>query len=122
MARDAPIRETDNWFIGEDQLLRFTIDDGAIPTPAASDITGFALEWVLRLSPGGPVALIAKTTGAGIVITDGPNGVCEVAIDDGDTINLQPSARYFHTLRRTDAGFETVLAFGDAVLRQAATR
>ena len=95
------------------------------------DITGWALEWVLRSSPGGTTALITKTTaaGGGISITDGASGVCRVTIADTDTLNaagdppveLNPG-RYYKTLRRTDDGTEVVLSFGEAVLRQPATR
>jgi len=87
-------------------------------------ITGWALEWVLRDGPAGSTALITKTTNAGISITDGTNGICRVTVADTDTLTLVPgrSRRYYKTLRRTDEGFEEVLSFGDAILRQAATR
>jgi hypothetical protein len=42
-------------------------------------------------------------------------------MNDDDTIDLAPGT-YFYTFRRTNAGAETVLAFGDAVLQQPATR
>ncbi len=118
MSKTAPITVDDHWFIGEDRTLRFSVTD-AVGLPLS--ISGWTLEWVLRERPWGAQALVTKTTGAGITITDAPNGVCEVALADDDTIALAPGA-YFHTLRRTNAGFETVLAFGDAVLQQAATR
>ena len=92
------------------------------------DITGWALEWVLRDGPAGATALITKTrtetAEAGISITDGANGICRVTIADTDTLTLAPgrSRRYYYTLRRTDEGSEQVLSFGDAILRRAATR
>ena len=118
MSVDAPIADTENWFIGEDRSLDFTVVDG---DDVAVNITDYALEWVVRETPGGATASITKTTSDGITITDGPGGVCRVAIADGDTLSLAPG-RYFHTLRRTDADLETVLSFGQAVLQQAATR
>lgn len=118
MSVEAPIPISDNFFIGEDRVLEFTVVD---ENDAAVDITSYALEWVLRRKRGSPSADITKTTGSGITITDGPNGVCEVAIDDTDTLTLSPE-QYFHTLRRTDDGLETVLSFGDLFLQQAATR
>ncbi len=119
MSVDAPIADTDNLFIGEDRSLEFTVVDAA---GAAQDISGYALEWVMREAPNSTNAAITKTTGGGgITITDGPGGVCSVAIEDTDTLSLLPG-RYFHTLRRTDDGVETVLSFGEAVLQQAATR
>lgn len=118
MSVDAPIADTENWFIGEDRSLDFTVLDG---DDVAVNITNYALEWVLRETPGSGTAAITKTTSDGITITDGPAGECRVAIADADTIDLSPG-RYFHTLRRTDDGLETVLSFGQAVLQEAATR
>ncbi len=118
-SRRSDIPDSANWFVGEDRIFRFTVVD---ELGAAQDISTFALEWVLRLRPNSTNAVITKTTGGGgIAITDGPNGVCEVTIDDTDTLSLAPE-KYFHTLRRSDAGSEVVLAFGDAILKQAATR
>ncbi len=118
MSVEAPILTTYNLFIGEDRTLRFTVVDA---NDAAVDITGYALEWVMRERPGSDMATLTKTTGSGITITDGPNGLCEVAIADANTLALDPGT-YFHTLRRTDDGSETVLSFGDVILKQAATR
>ena len=118
MSKDSPIKQSDNWFIGEDRTLRFSVADSA---GLAQNISGWTLEWVLRERPWGTQALVTKTTSAGITITNAAGGVCEVAVADDDTINLAPGA-YFHTLRRTNAGAETVLAFGDAILQQPATR
>lgn len=118
MSVEAPISTTYNLFIGEDRTLRFTVVDA---NDAAVDISGYALEWVMREKPASATADITKATGSGITITDGPNGLCEVAITDADTLALLPGT-YFHTLRRTDDDSETVLSFGDVILRYAATR
>lgn len=122
MSRERPIRTADNWFIGEDKIFEFIIDDGEDP-PVVVDISTFALEFVLRRSASSPdPADITKSTGVGgITIIDGPNGVLQVIISDSDTINLIPN-EYFYTIRQTNSGQEQVLAFGRAVLRQAATR
>ena len=89
------------------------------------DITTYTMEWVLRLGPTATTTLLSKTVGSGITITDGPNGILEVAIDDDDTgdgaITINPG-RYFFTLRKTNDGDEAVLAFGAAHLRLGATR
>jgi hypothetical protein len=81
------------------------------------NLTGFTMEWVLREAPGGGAALLTIAA----AITDAANGICTVTIADTDTENLAPGT-LFHTLRRTNAGFESALALGDAVLQQAATR
>jgi hypothetical protein len=91
------------------------------------DITGYTMEWVLRAGPTAVSDLLTKTIGDGITITDAGNGICQVALAADDTadsdgvIIIQPGD-YFHTLRKTNAGDESVLAFGLAVLRLGATR
>jgi len=87
------------------------------------NLTGFTLEWVLRERPGGAVALITKLSSdvTQLEITDAANGICVVKLLDTDTEALAPGT-YSYALRRTNAGFETVLAAGDAVLQQPATR
>lgn len=118
MSEESPVRAGDHWFIGEDRTFRHTVvdDDGDV-----QPITGWGLEWVLRERPDAGTTILTKTVGSGITITNGTAGICSVAIADADTIALNPGD-YYYTLRRSDAGYETVLAFGRATLRQAATR
>lgn len=183
MSEEAPILDEDNWFIGEDKILKFIIRTGKkiIVTAAANigatsisvqrlneaiangakvyfpdnettvtlsgaaaigatsiavtatdgdvdageigkkiqDITGYALQYILRRRADDPAEEIAKTTSSGIAITDGTGGACEVTINDTDTDALA-AVQYFQTIRRTDEGSETVLAFGSVVLKKAA--
>lgn len=112
------ITADDRFFTGKDKRIQFTID---------TDITGWSLRWVLVKKPVTAQSsdwLVEKTTGAGISITDGPNGVCVVSVDDTDTDDLKGgiNARYYHELTRTDAGFEDVLSYGDVVLQQSPTK
>ena len=88
------------------------------------NMTGYALEWVVRDTPGGATAHISKTTGGGsIVVGDGlgTGDKATVTIADTDTDDLPPRS-YFHTLKRTTADNETVLAHGPALLKEAGTR
>jgi hypothetical protein len=119
MANEVHIEDSDHWFVGEDKILEFTVyqSDGITP----QNITGWTLEWVLRKAASAIAATLSKTTAAGITITNALAGICQVAITDDDTVALAPGT-YFHTLRRTDSGSETVLAFGTCVLKHAATR
>jgi len=119
MSEEATISAADNWFIGEDKTLRFTVLDST--GTAAQNITGWALEWILRTRPDAEGTAIYKAGTAAITITDGSAGICDVAIADTDTGTLSPG-EYYHTLRRTDEGSETVLSFGKVSLRQAASR
>lgn len=111
MATQTDIAASEHWFLGEDKTLQFTVVDSV---GAAQNITGWALEWVLRRGEG-LTALLTKTTGAGITLTTPASGICTVTIADTDTDDFEPGG-YWHTLRRTDAGTETVLAFGNVVL------
>lgn len=119
MAKETAI---DQLFIGSDQQYVFTILDK--PETTAIDITAFALSWMVKRSLDDPddKALITKTTVSGIAISGSFNAdpdvntqVATVTVEDDDTANLQPWG-YRYELKRTDAGFETPLAFGALTL------
>lgn len=111
----SPIREG-VLFVGEDKVLTFTaVNDAGAPV----DITGWSLAWALRRDPGeSGAALVSKTTGAGITITNPTAGVCTVTIAASDTLALLPGV-YWHALART--GTATVVARGPVYLGKAAT-
>ncbi len=118
MSKNSPVENTDNFFMGEDKTLRFNVVD---VNGAAQNISGWGLEWVLRLGTGNPTAAITKSTVSGITISNGAGGICDVAVAAADSLALSPGG-YFHTLRRNDSGFSAVLAFGTFALQEAATR
>jgi hypothetical protein len=124
MAFEAPITKADEWFVGEDRVFGFNIDDEATPA-VPTNMAGWSLAWSLWPRKGGGAVLFTKTVGAGIEIVNSPapplgnggtNARAEVTLARADTVTLPPGS-YFFTLRRTNAGFENVLAYGDAVLR-----
>ena len=112
MSVEVNITQSDNWFIDEDKVIEFTVLQSDDLTP--EDITTWALEYVLCDSA--EVAQFTKTVGSGITITDGPNGVLEVAVADSDTASLT-AGKFSHRLRRTDLGLEAVLAHGAVLLQ-----
>jgi hypothetical protein len=112
--------DRDKFFRGEDKVLTITIDDGATP-PVALNITGWTLAFTLRLTPESLTALLTKTTGAGISLTDPLIGVLQVSIADTDTINLTPG-KYAYDVKRMDAGAEAVLVYGTLTLLAEVTR
>ena len=117
MAIEENIEKSDHWFLGEDKTLAFTIYQADGSTP--QNITGWALIFVLRRQPAtADPALISKTTGSGITLTTPASGLCEVSIEDTDTEGLS-EGKYFYSLKRTDAGEETILTYGYAYLRRA---
>lgn len=121
MAVERNITSDDDFFLGEDKTLTFTIyqSDGVTP----QDITGWALSWMLKQkgTDDDDDALVTKTTASGITLTTPASGVCTVSIADTDTEDLR-SNTYRHELKRTDAGLETVLCHGACQLRQSVHR
>lgn len=109
-------------FIGVDHQYPFTILNEA--ETAAIDITGWTLSWMVkrRLSHDDADAVITKTTVAGISIAgtydadpDTNTQKATVTVEDGDTDGLS-AGEYFYELKRTDSGFETILAYGGLTL------
>lgn len=104
--------------IGTDFEFPFTIKNGDEST--CINITGWALSFIVkrREEDTDAAALLHYTVGAGIVISGSFNAdpstntqVATVTVADSDTDGLHPGLRYYE-LKRTDAGLETVLAFG----------
>lgn len=116
------IDEDDDFFIGEDKSLTpFTVYQADKRT--RQNITGWTISWMLKRSLTDPDvdALLTKTTGAGITLTTPTSGICTITIADTDTDSLEPG-RYYHEVKRMDAGNETVLSQGRCVLRRAVHR
>jgi hypothetical protein len=123
MAERARIRSSDDWFIGTDQNLSFHVkDDDGIPV----NVSAFAFSWMLKytVNDADADALITLTSGSGISVTGAYNvdpvvntQRVIVTISDSNTDSLEAD-RYQHELKRTDAGLETVLAYGSAVLKR----
>ena len=120
MARKRDITADDKFFRGEDKVLKVTIDDGATP-PVAKDITTWTLAFTLRRSAGAEEVLITKTSASGITITNGPGGLCQVAISDTDTASLVPG-KYAYDVKRMTADAEAILVYGTLTLLPEVTR
>lgn len=101
----------------------FTIKASMSPP---KDMTGWAITFTLRDAVGG-TSNFTKTVGSGITITDGAKGVITIAVADTDTSaltatrSLAANKGYVWEIKRTDAGFETVLARGQMILEQEIT-
>jgi hypothetical protein len=109
VADKVDILESDGFYTNADFLVKFAIKkvDGTV-----QPITNWALSWLMkvRTKDTDVSAVITKTTGTGITITDGPNG-----------LSLREGV-YVHELKRTDEGFETPLCAGKAVLKASVHR
>ena len=113
-AIQADITLEERLFIGEDRTINIDVNEADGHTPQT--MTGFALTWELKDSITGTVR-VTKTVGSGITIGngDGTDDRAAIALADTDTEGLT-AGTLFHHLRRTDAGSELVLAFGNVIL------
>ena len=121
MAIRDDISKDDDLYTGEDKTLTVTIYQADGITP--QNITGWALSYRWKRSPkdADSEAVMTKTTSSGITLTTPASGLCTVAIADTDTDSLEAQT-YYHEMKRTDAGSETVLTTGTVVLQQAIHR
>ena len=121
MALQDDITLDDNLYAGEDKTLNFTIYQADGTT--AQNITGWSLSyrWKKSLDDADSDAVLTKTTSSGITLTVAASGQCAVAIADTDT-DAVPAGPYYHELKRTDSGSETILTTGSVYLRQAVHR
>ncbi len=99
---------------GDSKSFVFTVvDDQA----AAVDITNATFRWGLsklksesdKPTPRG-AALVTKTVGTGIAISNGPQGIVTVTIEPADTATLKGS--FYHELEMTLSGNPFTVAFG----------
>lgn len=107
MAKESPITASDQWFVREDKTLKWTVYQSNGTT--LQNITGFTIKFYL-LPLGSDTPVVTKTA----TVTNGPNGLCEAVIVPGDTAFAPDN--YYYCLKRTDAGFNAVLAYGLATL------
>jgi len=120
MAEIVPI-PANTLFRGTDHEFPVTVLNAA--QTAAIDITTFALSFVMRRTKSGPI-LLTKTTPTGISIGGTYNAdpdvntqVATVIIADTDTDDLAVG-NYYYEVKRTDAGFESVIVQGTVPLER----
>lgn len=117
MARQQNLGDTEDWFTDEDKVLSFEIYDST--EALIEDVDGWTIEWKLRHVRDDDRVLLTKSgsvTGSysadPVINTQRTN----ITIADTDTATFQPG-KYRYTLRRTDTGNETMLAYGDVTLK-----
>lgn len=104
------------FFRGEDKAIVFTIKN---TNGAAIDITGWTMSFRMASALWG-TAVITKTP----TLTTPASGICTVNLASADTSGLTQdgnSTTYYYTLRRTNAGSRTELAFGHIVVQDTFT-
>ena len=97
-----------SFYKGEDVAISDTM------SPATA-IAGWSLQFTVRKKFGDATALVTKTTGAGITITDSVNGVFKITLAGADTAGLDLTA-YVYDIQRIDSGSRTVLTIGNMTL------
>lgn len=88
-------RASDKAFVGEDIDLVFTV--------TSTDVTG----WTVECAVG--------SVSASVALTDAANGVITASLVSANTTSLGAGV-HSYKLRRTDAGDNTVLAYGTLTL------
>jgi len=118
----------DHLIVGNDYERAFHIQNAEEDT--AINIAGYTLSYMIkrRKSDADLAAIVTKTTTLGIVIAgafDADPDVnaqrATVSVSDTDTESLTPGLAYYE-LKRTTAGFETVLAYGPVDLARGVHR
>ena len=88
----AKVRQNERLQSGNKKTLTFTI--------TGEDITGSTPVW--KLYPfKSDVAVLSKSLGSGLTITNAASGVLQITLDAADTTNL--GGHYRHELQITDA-------------------
>lgn len=120
---------TDEIWLGTDLTRAYHNKNEAEDT--SIEITGWTLGWMVKRykSDADADAILTKTTtGGAIVIAGAFNATpannaqrATLTLEDSDTASLYPGL-YYWELKRTDAGFETVLGYGQMTFIQGVHR
>lgn len=114
MAVEIRIDATDEWFVGEDRVLRFRFTSGE-----TAGIDGWGMELALygrRAADTDAPLLTVPVSGFPETVGEPAYAVAQI---NGDQTALLGAGIYQLVLRRTDAGERSVLSFGPAELRSA---
>jgi len=96
------------FFAGEDIELEVTL------SPAVN-ITTWTLTFTLKESLTAASALVTKTVGSGITITDGANGIFVVSLPAAST--NQTARKYVYDIWKTNSGGSAVLCNGQCNIK-----
>ncbi len=110
---------------GDSRKITGTVVDENGAVIDLTGLTGTALSWILanrdkNLTNPAPRndALVTKTIGSGITITDATGGKVEVALDEADTTARKAPADYYQELQIVLSGETTTVMFGIISLRR----
>ena len=104
-----------------DTTLSIAASAGKVPKKrkgyVVQDLSGWTVKWRLLASPNALLANVILSVDATLI--NASLGITDIIIADTvlEAITTVVPGTYFYKLWRTDAGFETVLAYGSVVLR-----
>lgn len=107
------VESTIELFSGNDAVITFTVADEDNP-PNAKDISGATVIIFAIAKAQGKAPALSVSLGAGIAITDGPNGVFQVTLTKAQTEPLNNKHEYFEARVTDAAGKTATVAFGTA--------
>lgn len=113
MPVETNITASNNWFRGTDKDFAIAVKQSDGTT--AQTMTGWTLLFEILDAADAPTALISKSPT--ITSSAGTDDLATASVADTDSEALVGDATYHWRLRRTDAGFEDIYAFGTAYLR-----
>jgi len=98
-------------FSGDTKLINITVLD---QDSVVVDLTGASVDFIIAKYPG-HTALITKTIGSGVVLTDAANGIMDVTLLPADTESLQGA--YNFQCKVTDlSGRESTVLHGTVTI------
>lgn len=111
------------YFLGTDKAVDFTVYTSSAKT-AIRDVTGYATNFMVkrRMSDTDATALISLSGTVSGTFNAAPavntQKITVTLVDTDTDLEIAPGVAYWE-LKRTDAGFEDVLAYGTIDLRRA---
>lgn len=111
MAVESRIDADEEWFVGEDRVLRFHFREGD-----TEGIAGWTMTFELyerRAKPTDPAVATAAAVGVAATADEPARAVVQI---NGDATTTLGAGVYQFVLRRTDVGARSILAFGPVEL------
>ena len=105
---------------GDSRVIELTVNNQ--DDTAVENITGAAITFALSKQAGNVTspkpagaALVTKTVGSGITITDGPNGRADVVLAPADSASL-PAGVYYYEVQIILAGATATTHYGQITI------
>lgn len=114
MAVESRIDDDDDWFVGEDRILRFRFTDG--DTEGIENWNMLFELFASRARPGTPPLFAVPAVGVARTLTT--PALAEVTVPGDETL-ANGAGIFQFVLSRTDIGSRAVLGFGPASIRSA---